>query len=374
MPLKLSHTAAMIALILMACQSPQSVADEAPPLTQHDDRYRTVEEQLPGWIEAYDLGSISVTLIENEEIAWTQIVGEQDDGVPANEETLYGVASLTKPIMAQVIMRLASEGQLDLDEPMRSYYTDTNLITDERRKILTPRMLLQHQGGFPNWRSSQDGVLKINFDPGTDVQYSGEGFDYLVRFLERKFKKRFEVLAQEYVFDPIGMKSSSLVYQPWFEGRRANRKLEDGTWRDYWSPTRPSGANDLSTTTEDYARFVIAAMKNEGLSEEIIREKQTITIDEVSKYCVSEDETPLDFACPDKMGFGLSWYLYQYGDHQLFTHTGSNWGEKSMAIYSPDRKSGLVIAINGNNGYSFLFEIASMLYDNPDFIAFARPD
>lgn len=60
----------------------------------------------------YDVPSVAIGYIENDKLAWTAVYGEQSPGVPATDNTLYNIASLTKPISAETILRLASKGAL----------------------------------------------------------------------------------------------------------------------------------------------------------------------------------------------------------------------------------------------------------------------
>src|SRR5690606_33868043 len=75
------------------------------------------------------------------------------------------------------------------------------------------RIILSHQTGFPNWRrESNDGRLSFEFEPGIAYQYSGEGYEYLRKALERKFKMTLEELADELLFTPLGMKDTRFVW------------------------------------------------------------------------------------------------------------------------------------------------------------------
>lgn len=350
--------------LLVACEEPAKASDDDP-------RYRELARSLPGMLEDNLTASVSLTFIENGEIAWTQVHGEQSEGVPATPETLYGLASLTKPVMAEVVLRLMSEGRIDLDDPIHTYWTDPNIRGDERSELLTPRHFLQHQSGFANWRSMTDNVLQIGFDPGSEVQYSGEGYDALVRVLERMYGKRFEVIADEVLFDPVGMENTSLVYQPWFEERRAHRVNSNGEWRHFWSPTRPSAASSLSATTEDYARFVLSVMRNDAVSQEAAIERSTLSINQVEDYCGPGDDQTDVQPCPSFMGFGIGWFLYGFEDHTLYYHSGSNWGEKSYVLFSPELNSGLVVATTSEN-FEIIYHVIDVLYGNEDFLAFER--
>ena len=77
-----------------------------------------ISHDLPGWLKQYNVPSASVAYIANGRLAWTVVVGEQSPGVPATDKTLYNIASLTKPIVAETILRLASQNKLQLDEPI----------------------------------------------------------------------------------------------------------------------------------------------------------------------------------------------------------------------------------------------------------------
>lgn len=67
---------------------------------------------------------------------------------------------------------------------------DPDIADNPYVKKLTTRIILSHQTGFPNWRGNNaDGKLTFEFEPGTKYQYSGEGYEYLRKALEKKFKK-----------------------------------------------------------------------------------------------------------------------------------------------------------------------------------------
>src|SRR6266852_3929780 len=152
-----------------------------PKVSRESDLQAQVAQKAPLWLKQYDVPSVAVAYIEKGKVAWTAVYGEQSPGVPATGKTLYNVASLTKPISAEVILRLASKGKLSLDEPVSTFWIDPDVKDNPWNKLLTPRLCLSHQTGFANWRD-QNGVLKFQWQPGTSTGYSGEGYDYVARF------------------------------------------------------------------------------------------------------------------------------------------------------------------------------------------------
>src|SRR5271154_7172568 len=168
-----------------------------------------VAQNLPKWLKQYNVPSVAVAYIANGKLVWTAVAGEQSPGVPATDKTLYNIASLTKPIVAETILRLASQNKLQLDESIYPYWVDPDLKNNPWNKLLTPRLCLSHQTGFANWRRMTNGILTFKFQPGTQSSYSGEGFFYVARFAQNKAGQPFDRLAQNYVLGPLGMKDTS---------------------------------------------------------------------------------------------------------------------------------------------------------------------
>jgi CubicO group peptidase (beta-lactamase class C family) len=174
-----------------------------------------IDQNVVAWLKEYDVPSVVVAWIEDGKLAWTAVYGEQSPGVPASSKTIYNVASLTKPVSAETLLRLASSGKIELDEPLSAYWVDPDVEQNPWHKLLTTRLCLSHQTGFTNWRYQTKNTLQFQWQPGTQTGYSGEGYNYVARFAEKKLGRSFEELAQQYVFDPIGMKDTSFTHRPW---------------------------------------------------------------------------------------------------------------------------------------------------------------
>ncbi|MEM7504132.1 MAG: serine hydrolase domain-containing protein [Pseudomonadota bacterium] len=321
--------------------------------------------RVPDWLSQQDVPSVAVTYISEGTLNWTLVCGEQQPGIRASETTLYNTASMAKPMVGEIVLRAASRGLVTLDEPMARHWTDPDIENDPRRMWLTPRIAMAHQTGFKNWRRLSDGRLAFQWDPGTQTAYSGEGVRYVVRFLENKLGTPFEDIAQDLLFDSAGMGNTSFVGKRWFGERVAWRKLGNGAWAEPEINDEPLGAGDVWTTSEDYARFVVATLRSRDVSADMIAERQSIARDEASRWC-GPGKAPMD-VCPHEMGFSVGWYVYDYADHQLLAHNGSNEGEKTLAILVPELEIGFAIFTNGENGKAVIGSIARSLYDNPDF-------
>ncbi len=271
-----------------------------------------LDQKVPGWLKENDVPSAAVAYIEGGKVSWTAVYGEQSSGVPATPKTLYNIASLTKPISAEIILRLASAGKLSLDEPLSPYWVDPDVKADPRNQLLTARLCLSHQAGFTNWRYQTDNVLKFQWVPGTQTRYSGEGYDYVSRFAQAKAGQPFEELAQKYVFDSIGMKDTAYMPRDWFAGRLAVARGPKGDVEEH-PRTRWTAADLVRTTIDDYARFMVAVMHNQGLSKEVAAQRLTITRDtatpeEKAKLCSLAGIAD----CKIRIGMGLGVADHRY--------------------------------------------------------------
>jgi CubicO group peptidase (beta-lactamase class C family) len=153
------------------------------------------------------------------------VYGQQSSSVLATPDRLYNVASLTKPISAEVVLRHVSKGVLSLNELMYKYWIDPDIARDERRKRLTPRIFLSRQTGFANWRSETRNVLCFRNDPGSTFGYSGEGYEYLARFVGNKTGADLEEHARNLVFRRDVMRATAYTRQPWFDERVAVQQM-----------------------------------------------------------------------------------------------------------------------------------------------------
>jgi CubicO group peptidase (beta-lactamase class C family) len=107
-----------LALICITFMVSASFAQDVPQVSRKSQLQQELDRNVGQWLKKFDVPSVAVAYIENGKPVWTAVYGDQSPGVPATEKTLYNVASLTKPISAELILRLASAGKMSLDEPI----------------------------------------------------------------------------------------------------------------------------------------------------------------------------------------------------------------------------------------------------------------
>jgi CubicO group peptidase (beta-lactamase class C family) len=338
--------------LLLGCSPASEEAGEAASelATTRDAGFRSI-------LSRHRVATLGAGLIRDGHLVWTGYYGEQAPGVPAGRETLFNVASITKTVTAELVVRLASDGVISLDEPMSAYWIDPDLVGDPRHEQLTPRLALTHRTGFPNWRY-MDPEFRLRFvdDPGTGFGYSGEGMDYVARFLEKKTGQPFGALVAAHVFDPMGLDSISVTPQDWVVERLAQPVDEAGVRHEPYcsnaagdyclSEGEWSAADELATTVEAYARFMIGVMNGAGLDDALQAERfenATSHAGDPVLGCKLADAA----RCPREQGYGLGWEMFEFDDVTIVSHGGSDWSEQAMAYFDPVSRDGIVLFING---------------------------
>jgi CubicO group peptidase (beta-lactamase class C family) len=338
----------LLVLALSASSAVSGFAQTTTQVAKKSELQLTLDKKVQQWQKVFDDVSIAIAYIENGKVSWISIYGDQlPGGPPANDKTLYSVASLTKPITAEVILRLASDEKLSLDEPISAYWTDPDVEDNPWSKLLTARLCLSHQTGLPNWRNQTKNILQFKFEPGIQTGHSGEGYEYVARFAEKKTGVSFEDLAKQYVFDPIGMKDTSYTPQPWWEGRLA---------KPYESKPRSqlNAADLLRATIGDDAKFVVSVMHNERVNKEIAAERVKISRNQVTpeSEAVLCEESKDPAHCKVAVGPGLGWRIDTINGETIVDHSGNDGDVKTFAFFVPRLQTGAVIFTCGND-YDF---------------------
>ncbi len=323
--------------------------------------------ELSGLMRAAPVPGAVIGIIHGHQVAWIAPMGVRVAGArdPVTSSTLFQAASLTKQVTAHAAFALRAQGKLDFDRPLVEYLDD--LPNPAARKV-TARHVLSHSTGFPNWRFAEPSKplpdLIPAFPPGSRYQYSGEGFFYLQRMMERITGVGFGQLVRELVFEPLDMRSSSLVWDPETIARTALPHNRRGEPRKDWDKStrallayaarmskpvvqllyddyaaaareagdpvlpdwmRPNAASSLITSADDYARFLTTAIRNPELGQ------QQVAINEF-------------------LGWGLGWAVERASGHSYLWQWGDNPGFKNFVLAEPSAGDAVFVFTNGDSG------------------------
>lgn len=300
-----------------------------------------LDKTIPALLKKADIPGMSMAVVKDSHVVYSRVFGVKniETNEPVTKTTLFEAASLTKPVLAYTAMKLVDEGKLELDKPLYQYMEYPDIEHDQRYKLITTRIVLKHSSGFPNWRSmNRDRKLDIKFTPGEKFSYSGEGYVFLQRVMEKITGKGLEEMVKENVFVPLNMTNSSLLLTD--TTKSADGHTTDLEPREKWKARRANGAASLHTTADDYAKFLIAVANGTGLSAE--------TWNEMLQPQISASEENKN------MFWGLGFGLQKTTDDTYFWHGGDNGIFKAYTVVSKNKKTGLIFFTNSYNGLGII--------------------
>ncbi len=272
---------------------------------------QNLHERLQKYIDGQHIAGAALRVRCGSEIVHNEYIGFADieKGIPVSENTVFRMASMTKPIIAVAIMMLAERGLLSITDDIAKYIPSFKNMKVAVRQIdpnaadikeqadameyeplkrpITIEDLLRHRSGLGHGplsfmkgvlvtrpgmtleeRCEQIASCPLDFQPGTSAGYSAvTAFDILGRIAEIAGGKKLEALLEELIFDPLGMKDTTFWVDEAMQARvprlykREGEKLEDTSAPDvFGNPLGfdfPCGSGGLYSTLEDYDRFVL---------------------------------------------------------------------------------------------------------------------
>lgn len=189
--------------------------------------------QVDTWIGPQGVPAVGAVVWHRGEIAAERYAGEAQPGHAATAETLFPLASVTKPIAAGAVMALVDRGDLSLDEPLGRLVPEFRAgpgpgaegakpELERLRSTISARQLLCHVSGLPEDLAPRDSRyqemasidaiidqmcrLPLLSPPGAELRYSNAGYSVLARLGSRVSDEPFWQLAREAVFAPLGLR------------------------------------------------------------------------------------------------------------------------------------------------------------------------
>ncbi len=310
-------------------------------------------------MDSLNMPGMSIAFINDNEIIYHSALGvkniETQEKVDFN--TMFDAGSTSKTVFSFFVMKMVDQGLLDLDTPLYKYMEYPDIANDERYKLITARMVLSHTSGFPNWRFindegyyDPDNKLTIKFQPGTNFQYSGEGFEYLalvIAHLKGIKKNELQALIKKEIFDPLDMGYSSFIWNDHLQKHRADGHFKGKVNIGYAiNAKNPDfiAAGSLQTDPKSYANFLIAIMSSKLLSEKSYQE--LLKIQSVAPTDIKYNEASYNY------GLGIMIHPSSYGTN--YAHGGENLSHTCRYMFNIEQSVGYVFFTNSE--YKELFD------------------
>jgi CubicO group peptidase (beta-lactamase class C family) len=296
--------------------------------------------------------ALSIAIINNSEIAYHRVFGitHNEKKSPVTKETIFEGASLSKPIFAYFAMKMVEKGVLDLDTPLFEYVPHPGIdsVYREAYKKITPRMVLSHSTGFPNW--SHGNPITLSHMPGEGFSYSGEAYQYLAAVIGQQngvgFKEDLDEIFLDVVARPLGLQHTAFTWNPFFAEHKATGHTAGVPTDNGDQGSAFGAAYSLHSEAAEYATFLVALLKQQGMEKsyfnEMFREQNHFNKD-----------NPL-FQEIGQTGWGLGFAQKPSPYGMMHLHTGNNHDFQSYCMILPEKEYGIVIFTNSDTMEPFL--------------------
>lgn len=331
-----------------------------------------VDHLLSTYISAHHVPGLSVAVVTNGRVAYLHGYGVADveNSVPATPDTVYRLASVSKPLTAVGTMRLVEKGRLNLDAPIQEYCP----AFPKKPWTITTRELLSHQSGIRDYRDeaetrntrhynsiqealSQFSKDPLDFEPGTRMHYTSYGYVALGCVLEGASGSDYKSFMRDAVFVPAGMTETMLDdvfaivphrahgYQLTDGGQLLNAAFVDVS-------NKPPGSG-INSSVRDMGAFLSALYDGRLVSAQ--------TFAEMLVPSKTQDGKPTIYG----LGFYRGGPICEYRGLLEAGHGGDQQGVSTAMELLPSERFGVVLLCNleGHNISLDFVSLSRQIYD-----------
>jgi len=342
---------------------------------------------LAGLHSAMTVGSlpaVQIACVDETKVVWTHTFGLSNvqQKERASDDTLFEAASMSKPVFAYVVLKLAEDKLIDLNRPLAEYFRPDYFPPSSRIDRITAREVLTHSSGLPNWGGDTPESYLPSFEPGTAFRYSGEGYFWLQQVVEHLSGRGLESIMQTKLFIPLGLQWTSYTLTPRNVKRfsyghehgaltpqprrvklerlasieiRGGIPLESWSQADFVKAFRETDAGgqrtarslyvnaaaSLLTTATEYAKLTTLLMEHRPRGSWEIR-------DDTRRAMISPQKRITN---DGSYTWGLGWSVERTSTGVLFAHGGNNDNRfKTFAVGHAEQGSAVVVLTNGDSG------------------------
>ena len=332
------------------------------------ERFGSLKESIIEKIEKGEIPSLSVAVVDNGNMVWMESFGfaDKENRIEATPNTLYTIASISKPMTATGIMKLVEDGELDLDADIQTYLNDTQLdFYVNNTNSVTCRNLLSHTSGLPmHFQYYYDDAAVAIPDitqvidrygiivnqPSSKYVYANLGYGILGKVISDTTGKSFNDYMTDEVFTPLGMTHTTLDISPKTKSKLAKRYDIKGKLIPFSFADTPGAAN-VSTTIRDLIRFGMFHLGSSPESGAPLLSLESVQSMQEPQY---PDNTN------GRNTYGLGWFIDD-GNYKcrMVHHGGGMDGVDAMIRLLPER--GIVVAAISNQYTEYTHQLTEQI-------------
>jgi CubicO group peptidase (beta-lactamase class C family) len=314
-----------------------------------------VQELIEHKIASEHIPSISVAVARNGEIVWEKGFGwaDRERHLPATENSMYSLASVTKLMTASAIMILRDRKQLDLDRPANDFLGPAKLTSPVwNPSDATVRRVATHTAGLATYDNGyycrgnegdcQDIMIRrfgvLVWRPGERFDYSNLGYAVLGDIIRHVSGMTYGDFLTKEILAPLGMTHCSIGIAAGLDGYAAQRyNGSDGSPAD-WSPNEPNtqeAASSVFCSAHDLLRFGMFHLKEIESEKKVVL--SSVAIDEMQNSAVPADDGY-------RYGFGC-WHEERFGYKTMYVSGGYEYAQ-ALLFTVPSEKIVTVVLVN----------------------------
>jgi beta-lactamase class C len=346
--------------------------------------YARLDQRLQDLIREQSMVGLAVGVVEDGQIRFLKGYGETAAGSsdPVTPDTVFRWASLSKGVAGELIAKLAAQGRLSLNDPVGRYSYSLRLPGGAEQRATVGDLLSHQLGLFAHANDSklEDGEdphalrsalasLNLICQPGQCHAYQNVAYDAASEVVEKVTGESYQQAVLDYLFHPLGMRSASLTR----DGLESAKS---------WAKPHLGGKHSHPVeVTDSYYRIPAAGGVNSSILDltlwlqgQMGGDKDVVASQVLDSVRLERASTPGELGRMRKFRerlhtakYGLGWRIYDYEGHRIIGHRGGVTGYRSLILYDPARKTGVVALWNTstNQPGGLEFEVMDMLYGLP---------
>lgn len=339
--MKITFKNLLVLILVSSCVSTYSLA-------QGDSTLNYVKEYIRRIVDNGKSASIIIGII-NKDGKQTFSYGELEkgSGKKPDENSLYGIGSITKLFTCSLLADMVNSGKMNLNDPISKYLPDSVKTPTYNGKKITLYDLATHTSGLPprpdnlsptnpnnpyaDYAIAQTYSFLSHYNLSREIgiryEYSNIGVGLLGYIIAQESNSDYETLVIREISNPLKLRHTIVTIPDKFKMNMATPYDSDGKTVSEWtfSPVF-AGAGSLSSTTNDMLEFVAA---NLGL----------INSKLYSTFMLTHNKHPQN-------NIALGWHIWNDFGSIIYGHSGSTIGYKSFIGFNKETQTGVIILSN----------------------------
>ena len=373
--------------------SAQSTFEISNPELQgvSSEKLKILNDAMHKFVDNNDISAIQTAIVKNGKLIHFDSYGNSDisDQDSLENDDIFRIASMTKPIVSVALMMLYEEGKFKLNDPVYKYIPEFKNLTVKKRKKTKPVKnhikvvdLLRHSAGL-NFRGPEDYRKTINltleeytkeavkeplkFEPGTTwwYSYATDICGYLIEVLSGE---KLDDFLKNRIFDPLEM-NDTFFELPAKKLDRLTTLYVVGDNKELVSfdskantPFKDkvillNGSGGLLSTTEDYLKFSLMLLNNGSYKGQQLLNKETL---DLMKFDHSLGLKYKKLAFGKKKGFGLGFEVVKEDGTKFGSKGTFGWGGMFGTFFRVDPKQNMIMIYMTQSFETYKLKIADI--------------